>query len=394
MARTTSKNAIKTIDAKLKSKKMPKRKNNLKDIKKSTTLKDKTVESIIDDLDNITTSVSTKTDKPITRSSSTTKKDTSVGVSTTKPKKTQTSTSKSTTKSTSTKKSTTAKSTTKKSTKVSSDKKNASTTKKTSSTRSRKKTTIEPKFDVVDDIISDLDNTDKFKYDDNDINNIEKEVIANEFDEDILSDKKFDVIDEKIDSSTPNNNEIEEFTIEDKTSDDSSNSFHDTTSLKRRSRKNDSNKLEMIENNLDDNITDNVSKKKDLDNIDKESSDDVVSSFEEDLGVKNNLIDDKYDNLEGDLRSLYDVGDDVVENIHKNKKDYKQKFSREKKVKIKKRKEIKVKDFDREDYSSIKPSLLDYISQRVLNFLLAFFFIVFLLMCIAFLIFVIFVSTF
>lgn len=394
MARTTSKNAIKTIDAKLKSKKMPKRKNNLKDIKKSTTLKDKTVESIIDDLDNITTSVSTKADKPITRSSSTTKKDTSVGVSTTKPKKTQTSTSKSTTKSTSTKKSTTAKSTTKKSTKVSSDKKNASTTKKTSSTRSRKKTTIEPKFDVVDDIISDLDNTDKFKYDDNDINNIEKEVIANEFDEDILSDKKFDVIDEKIDSSTPNNNEIEEFTIEDKTSDDSSNSFHDTTSLKRRSRKNDSNKLEMIENNLDDNITDNVSKKKDLDNIDKESSDDVVSSFEEDLGVKNNLIDDKYDNLEGDLRSLYDVGDDVVENIHKNKKDYKQKFSREKKVKIKKRKEIKVKDFDREDYSSIKPSLLDYISQRVLNFLLAFFFIVFLLMCIAFLIFVIFVSTF
>lgn len=394
MARTTSKNAIKTIDAKLKSKKMPKRKNNLKDIKKSTTLKDKTVESIIDDLDNITTSVSTKTDKPITRSSSTTKKDTSVGVSTTKPKKTQTSTSKSTTKSTSTKKSTTAKSTTKKSTKVSSDKKNASTTKKTSSTRSRKKTTIEPKFDVVDDIISDLDNTDKFKYDDNDINNIEKEVIANEFDEDILSDKKFDVIDEKIDSSTPNNNEIEEFTIEDKTSDDSSNSFHDTTSLKRRSRKNDSNKLEMIENNLDDNITDNVSKKKDLDNIDKESSDDVVSSFEEDLGVKNNLIDDKYDNLEGDLRSLYDVGDDVVENIHKNKKDYKQKFSREKKVKIKKRKDIKVKDLDREDYSSIKPSLLDYISQRVLNFLLAFFFIVFLLMCIAFLIFVIFVSTF
>lgn len=394
MARTTSKNAIKTIDAKLKSKKMPKRKNNLKDIKKSTTLKDKTVESIIDDLDNITTSVSTKADKPITRSSSTTKKDTSVGVSTTKPKKTQTSTSKSTTKSTSTKKSTTAKSTTKKSTKVSSDKKNASTTKKTSSTRSRKKTTIEPKFDVVDDIISDLDNTDKFKYDDNDINNIEKEVIANEFDEDILSDKKFDVIDEKIDSSTPNNNEIEEFTIEDKTSDDSSNSFHDTTSLKRRSRKNDSNKLEMIENNLDDNITDNVSKKKDLDNIDKESSDDVVSSFEEDLGVKNNLIDDKYDNLEGDLRSLYDVGDDVVENIHKNKKDYKQKFSREKKVKIKKRKDIKVKDLDREDYSSIKPSLLDYISQRVLNFLLAFFFIVFLLMCIAFLIFVIFVSTF
>lgn len=394
MARTTSKNAIKTIDAKLKSKKMPKRKNNLKDIKKSTTLKDKTVESIIDDLDNITTSVSTKTDKPITRSSSTTKKDTSVGVSTTKPKKTQTSTSKSTTKSTSTKKSTTAKSTTKKSTKVSSDKKNASTTKKTSSTRSRKKTTIEPKFDVVDDIISDLDNTDKFKYDDNDINNIEKEVIANEFDEDILSDKKFDVIDEKIDSSTPNNNEIEEFTIEDKTSDDSSNSFHDTTSLKRRSRKNDSNKLEMIENNLDDNIIDNVSKKEDLDNIDKESSDDVVSSFEEDLGVKNNLIDDKYDNLEGDLRSLYDVGDDVVENIHKNKKDYKQKFSREKKVKIKKRKDIKVKDLDREDYSSIKPSLLDYISQRVLNFLLAFFFIVFLLMCIAFLIFVIFVSTF
>lgn len=423
MARTASKNAIKTIETKLNSKKQPKRKNNLKEVKKKTTLKEKTVESIIEDIDNVSLSVNVPAKKSSSRSS-TTKKGTTAKSTTSKTTGKSTAVKKSATKSTADKKGTTAKST--------SNKKSTTTKNSTSGTRGRKKKEpVENKFDVLDDIISDLDKTDKFKFDDNGINDTEKQVISDEFEEDILSDKKFDLVDlkpsdndnvtettsdisknddntniETVDSNKKEDTTIEEFTLDNSNLNNDNNASEsklvnniETTPVKKRGRKKRVDRFAMIENPLDDTV-DNSSRDDLFDNIDKESSDEVVSSFEEDLGLNektelDDKIDDyKYDDLEDDLRTLYDVGNDVVESIHKNQEQSKPKFTREKKVKIKKKREIK-EDNEVTNYEeNIKPSILDFISQKALNFFLGFFFIIFLLMCIAFVIFVIFVSTF
>lgn len=422
MARTASKNAIKTIETKLNSKKQPKRKNNLKEIKKETTLKEKTVESIIEDINNVSLSVDVPAKKSSSRSS-TTKKGTTAKSTTSKTTGKSTAVKKSATKSTADKKGTTAKST---------SNKKSTTKNSTSGTRGRKKKEpVENKFDVLDDIISDLDKTDKFKFDDNGINDTEKQVISDEFEEDILSDKKFDLVDlkpsdndnvtettsdisknddntniETVDSNKKEDTTIEEFTLDNSNLNNDNNASEsklvnniETTPVKKRGRKKRVDRFAMIENPLDDTV-DNSSRDDLFDNIDKESSDEVVSSFEEDLGLNektelDDKIDDyKYDDLEDDLRTLYDVGNDVVESIHKNQEQSKPKFTREKKVKIKKKREIK-EDNEVTNYEeNIKPSILDFISQKALNFFLGFFFIIFLLMCIAFVIFVIFVSTF
>lgn len=422
MARTASKNAIKTIETKLNSKKQPKRKNNLKEIKKETTLKEKTVESIIEDINNVSLSVDVPAKKSSSRSS-TTKKGTTAKSTTSKTTGKSTAVKKSATKSTADKKGTTAKST---------SNKKSTTKNSTSGTRGRKKKEpVENKFDVLDDIISDLDKTDKFKFDDNGINDTEKQVISDEFEEDILSDKKFDLVDlkpsdndnvtettsdisknddntniETVDSNKKEDTTIEEFTLDNSNLNNDNNASEsklenniEAAPVKKRGRKKRVDRFAMIENPLDDTV-DNSSRDDLFDNIDKESSDEVVSSFEEDLGLNektelDDKIDDyKYDDLEDDLRTLYDVGNDVVESIHKNQEQSKPKFTREKKVKIKKKREIK-EDNEVTNYEeNIKPSILDFISQKALNFFLGFFFIIFLLMCIAFVIFVIFVSTF
>lgn len=422
MARTASKNAIKTIETKLNSKKQPKRKNNLKEVKKETTLKEKTVESIIEDIDNVSLSVNVPAKKSSSRSS-TTKKGTTAKSTTSKTTGKSTAVKKSATKSTADKKGTTAKST---------SNKKSTTKNSTSGTRGRKKKEpVENKFDVLDDIISDLDKTDKFKFDDNGINDTEKQVISDEFEEDILSDKKFDLVDlkpsdndnvtettsdisknddntniETVDSNKKEDTTIEEFTLDNSNLNNDNNASEsklenniEAAPVKKRGRKKRVDRFAMIENPLDDTV-DNTSKENLLDNIDKESSDEVVSSFEEDLGLNDKTelddkIDDyKYDDLEDDLRTLYDVGNDVVESIHKNQEQSKPKFTREKKVKIKKKREIKEDNEVKNYEDNIKPSILDFISQKALNFFLGFFFIIFLLMCIAFVIFVIFVSTF
>lgn len=422
MARTASKNAIKTIETKLNSKKQPKRKNNLKEVKKKTTLKEKTVESIIEDIDNVSLSVNVPAKKSSSRSS-TTKKGTTAKSTTSKTTGKSTAVKKSATKSTADKKGTTAKST---------SNKKSTTKNSTSGTRGRKKKEpVENKFDVLDDIISDLDKTDKFKFDDNGINDTEKQVISDEFEEDILSDKKFDLVDlkpsdndnvtettsdisknddntniETVDSNKKEDTTIEEFTLDNSNLNNDNNASEsklenniEAAPVKKRGRKKRVDRFAMIENPLDDTV-DNTSKENLLDNIDKESSDEVVSSFEEDLGLNDKTelddkIDDyKYDDLEDDLRTLYDVGNDVVESIHKNQEQSKPKFTREKKVKIKKKREIKEDNEVKNYEDNIKPSILDFISQKALNFFLGFFFIIFLLMCIAFVIFVIFVSTF
>lgn len=422
MARTASKNAIKTIETKLNSKKQPKRKNNLKEIKKETTLKEKTVESIIEDINNVSLSVDVPAKKSSSRSS-TTKKGTTAKSTTSKTTGKSTAVKKSATKNTADKKGTTAKST---------SNKKSTTKNSTSGTRGRKKKEpVENKFDVLDDIISDLDKTDKFKFDDNGINDTEKQVISDEFEEDILSDKKFDLVDlkpsdndnvtettsdisknddntniETVDSNKKEDTTIEEFTLDNSNLNNDNNASEsklenniEAAPVKKRGRKKRVDRFAMIENPLDDTV-DNTSKENLLDNIDKESSDEVVSSFEEDLGLNektelDDKIDDyKYDDLEDDLRTLYDVGNDVVESIHKNQEQSKPKFTREKKVKIKKKREIKEDNEVKNYEDNIKPSILDFISQKALNFFLGFFFIIFLLMCIAFVIFVIFVSTF
>lgn len=423
MARTASKNAIKTIETKLNSKKQPKRKNNLKEIKKETTLKEKTVESIIEDINNVSLSVDVPAKKSSSRSSTTKKGTTAKSTTSKTPGKSASAKKSTTTKSTADKKGTTAKST---------SNKKSTTKNSTSGTRGRKKKEpVENKFDVLDDIISDLDKTDKFKFDDNGINDTEKQVISDEFEEDILSDKKFDLVDlkpsdndnvtettsdisknddntniETVDSNKKEDTTIEEFTLDNSNLNNDNNASEsklenniEAAPVKKRGRKKRVDRFAMIENPLDDTV-DNTSKENLLDNIDKESSDEVVSSFEEDLGLNDKTelddkIDDyKYDDLEDDLRTLYDVGNDVVESIHKNQEQSKPKFTREKKVKIKKKREIKEDNEVKNYEDNIKPSILDFISQKALNFFLGFFFIIFLLMCIAFVIFVIFVSTF
>mgnify|MGYP002869115515 CR=1 FL=1 len=173
----------------------------------------------------------------------------------------------------------------------------------------------------------------------------------------------------------------------------------------------------------------------DLDQIDKIEEFKIVEDFEKDVSKKDKkskqqdftrkrkgkgyVVDIKkkptYRDLEHDLRDLYGKVNDVVddfdgtssvddsESIKKptkkkfhfpifKKKEKKKVVPEEKKV-VKKTKVVKdtvIADTEPKD----KPSILDHISQRVLNFFLAVLFTIFFLMVIAFIAFVIYVSTF
>ena len=173
----------------------------------------------------------------------------------------------------------------------------------------------------------------------------------------------------------------------------------------------------------------------DLEQIDKIEEYDIVEDFKKDVSVKKNVpkkqeftrkrkgkgyvvnIKKKqtYQELESDLRSLYDKVNSVVGDFDENvpteknivKKAKKQlpifsifKKKPSKKVEqkvvvppVKKTKVVRetvIADTDRGE----RPSILDRISQRVLNFFLAVLFTIFVIMAIAFVAFVIYVSTF
>lgn len=173
----------------------------------------------------------------------------------------------------------------------------------------------------------------------------------------------------------------------------------------------------------------------DLDQIDKIEEYDIVEDFKKDVPVKKSVpkkqeftrkrkgkgyvvnIKKKqtYQELESDLRSLYDKVNSVVgdfdenvpteKNIVKKAKKqlpifsiFKKKTSKKAEQKVivppvKKTKVVRetvIADTDRGE----RPSVLDYISQRVLNFFLAVLFTIFVIMVIAFVAFIIYVSTF
>ena len=171
----------------------------------------------------------------------------------------------------------------------------------------------------------------------------------------------------------------------------------------------------------------------DLDQIDKLDEYKIVRDFEKDLPTKKKTAAKKqdfsrkrkgkgyvvhirkkptYQELESDLRQLYDKVNDVVGDIDENvdreelpisKKTTKKKsgFSlfkkKEKKEKpVVKTKKVKVtkKPVVEEVIPGERPSILDHISQKVLNFFLIVLFTIFFLMVIAFIGFVIYVSTF
>ncbi len=94
------------------------------------------------------------------------------------------------------------------------------------------------------------------------------------------------------------------------------------------------------------------------------------------LGVNFKLI-----KLEKDLRSLYDKVNDVVKDFSEYKKPYKSKNAKD-------NLEVEEDPFDN------SPSVLDFVNQKVLNVFLILLSIIFIVMCIAFVWFIIFVSTF
>lgn len=173
-----------------------------------------------------------------------------------------------------------------------------------------------------------------------------------------------------------------------------------------------------------------------LDQIDKLDEYKIVKDFEKDIPAKKKTEAKKqdfsrkrkgkgyvvhirkkptYQELESDLRQLYDKVNDVVGDIDENvdreefpvskkptkKKSgfslFKKKEKTEKKEKpVVKTKKIKVtkKPVVEEVIPGERPSILDHISQKVLNFFLIVLFTIFFLMVIAFIVFVIYVSTF
>lgn len=137
----------------------------------------------------------------------------------------------------------------------------------------------------------------------------------------------------------------------------------------------------------------------DLDSIDKFEDKSIIDEFEADIFKMRNAASKKskkknkyiinyhekkvssYSELEKDLRSLYDKVNDVVKDFSDYKKPYKSKSAKD-------NLEVEEDTFDN------SPSLLDFVNQKVLNVFLILLSIIFIAMCVAFVWFIIFVSTF
>lgn len=168
-----------------------------------------------------------------------------------------------------------------------------------------------------------------------------------------------------------------------------------------------------------------------LDEIDKVEEYKIVEDIEKDVPKKKQEFTRKrkgkgyvveikkkptYTELESDLRSLYDEVEDVVDDFDKTasipiqqttkpkkkftlfgKKQAKKKIEKTQPVvqkPVKKTRVVKDSVVIADTLPNEKPSLLDHVSQKVLNFFLTVLFIIFFLMVIAFIGFVIYVSTF
>lgn len=156
----------------------------------------------------------------------------------------------------------------------------------------------------------------------------------------------------------------------------------------------------------------------DLDNFDLLDDYKIIDEFEEDIykdkkkedssksifsknkkRIINSSKKSSYRELESDLRSLYDKVNDVVSDIDHNdrKKIIKDNIdlNDRNKNKLKENYKDKIEEYEIDyDIKPEKPSLLDHISQKVLNFFLIFLLIIFTGMTIAFIWFLIYVSTF
>ena len=171
-----------------------------------------------------------------------------------------------------------------------------------------------------------------------------------------------------------------------------------------------------------------------VENLDKIEEYNIVEDFKKDISNRQNDFRRKrkgkgyvvdipkkpYKELESDIRSLYDRVNDVVDDFETTKTPtkkplfgkkkevsgettkkpfftFKKKEKKEKVVVTKKKvvkkkpvEEVEILDSGRRE----RPSILDHISQKVLNFFLIVLFTIFMLMVIAFVAFVIYVSTF
>ena len=178
---------------------------------------------------------------------------------------------------------------------------------------------------------------------------------------------------------------------------------------------------------------DEKKKSVDLDHIDSLEEYNIVEDFKKDIPPKSDFkrkrkgkgyvvsIPKKpsYKELESDIRSLYDKTNEIVDDFETTKapkKKFEFKFRKDKKKPVEKpvkrpvkpvkqpvkpvpivpKKEKKIrKVIEEEEITEYeRPSILDHISQRVLNFFLIVLFTIFTLMVIAFIAFVIYVSTF
>lgn len=163
----------------------------------------------------------------------------------------------------------------------------------------------------------------------------------------------------------------------------------------------DSKKKELSEKEYDELKLD---KPINLDDIDKLEDYKIVSEFEKDIAKKKSIDNNKkskknlinipkrssYKELEADLRSLYEKVNDVVKDIDTPSEKKKNEVVDNKKTKY----TPKYIPVEEEDSRPEKKSILDYISQKFLNVVLALLFIIFFIMVIAFIWFIIYVSTF
>ncbi|MBR3210857.1 MAG: hypothetical protein IKF71_02845 [Bacilli bacterium] len=182
--------------------------------------------------------------------------------------------------------------------------------------------------------------------------------------------------------------------------------------------------------NLSDTKILKIDKSAQLDQIDKIDEFNIVEDFKQDIPKRKKTESKKQDysrkrkgkgfivklpkkptfkELENDLRNLYDKVNDVVGDIDENvvkdetlipkkksrkKLDLSSLFKKKPKEKsVVKTKKVKVKPTE-ELLPGEKSSLLDYISQKVLNVFLAILFVIFIIMTIVFICFVIYVTTF
>ena len=163
----------------------------------------------------------------------------------------------------------------------------------------------------------------------------------------------------------------------------------------------DSKKKELSEKEYDELKLD---KPINLDDIDKLEDYKIISEFEKDIAKKKSIDNNKkskknlinipkrssYKELEADLRSLYEKVNDVVKDIDTPSEKKKNEVVDNKKTKY----IPKYIPVEEEESRPEKKSILDYISQKFLNVVLALLFIIFFIMVIAFIWFIIYVSTF